>query len=299
MSSQSGYKKQQRLSFLQFLVSVQDFIAVLVLAILSSSLIVFVELLDSFGELLRTTMVMLLSKRLSKDLRFEYNYGVGKIEAIATLFCDGIVFLGLLLTVFFSFYAIIYPSKPSDLLIAVVGVKILNVACDAFFFIKQRKIMKMHYSPIAESNHAAAIAALLFDSVTLVSMFTIWLLRNNVIGGYISPATSIFIALCLMYECIQRTKLALEELTDKTLPEEQQMKILNIMTRFYNSYDQVYDIKSRKSGEAVQVDLHLSFEKDTRFAEIISLKEQMQEEFDRQIGNCTVSILVENNKTRK
>ena len=71
------------------------------------------------------------------------------------------------------------------------------------------------------------------------------------------------------------------------------------MTRFYNSYDQVYDVRSRKSGEAVQVDLHLSFEKDTRFEEIIGLKEQMQEEFDRRIGNCTVSIVVENNKTRK
>ena len=40
-------------------------------------------------------------------------------------------------------------------------------------------------------------------------------------------------------------------------------------------------------------DLHLSFEEKTSFEEIVQLKKQMQEEFDRQIGNCIVNIIVE------
>ena len=72
--------------------------AVLVSAFLSRTILIFVDLLDSLGNLLRTATITILSKKLSKDLRFEYNYGVGKIEAIASLYCDGIVFFGLLLT---------------------------------------------------------------------------------------------------------------------------------------------------------------------------------------------------------
>ena len=293
MSNTSGYKKQQGLSFIQFLAETPSFVAVLVSAILSKTILVFVDLLDSFGNLLRTGMVMLLSKKLSKDLRYEYNYGIGKIEAIASLFCDGIVFFGLLLTLGLSVYSIVFPSQPSDLVIAVVGLKVINVSFDTAFFVKQRNILKMHNSSIAKTNYAAALACLLFDSVTLVSLLAMWLLRNNPIGGYISPVISIFVAVYLMLGCVKRTKEALDELTDKTLPEDMQMKILNILTRYYGSYSQFHSINSHKSGNTVRIDLHLSFEKDTSFEEIVKFQKQMQDAFNGQFDNCTVNVIAE------
>ena len=292
MSNKDGYKKQKNLSFAQFLAETPSFIAVLVSAIVSKTILVFVDLLDSFGNILRTAMVTILSKKLSKDLRFEYNYGVGKIEAIASLICDGIVFFGLLLTLGLSVYSIIFPEHPSDLVIAVVGLKVINVSFDTAFFVKQRKILKTHNSAISETNYAAALAALLFDSVTLVSLLVMWLLRNNPIGGYISPVISIFVAIYLMFGCIRRTRRALDELTDKTLLEEEQMKILNVLTRHYDSYSEFHSIKSQKSGDVTRIDIHLSFEQDTTFEEILALKKQMQEELDSLFGNCIVNIVV-------
>ena len=293
MSTQSGYKKQQNLSFAQLLSEAPAFIVTLISAIFANTMLLFVDLMDSFGNLLRATMVTVLSKKLSKDLRFEYNYGVGKIEAIASLFCNGLVLCGLLLTMGLSIHAIVFPEKPSDSIIAVVGLKVINVCFDTTFFVKQRKILKIHRSAISETNYAAALAALLIDSVTLISLLVIWLLRNNPLGLYISPVISIFIAIYLLGGCIKRTKTALEDLTDKTLPEDMQMKILNILVRFYNSYSQVYAINSRKSGEILQIDLYLSFEKNTSAEEIVNLKKQMQEEFDKRIGNCIVNIVME------
>ncbi|MEE0878333.1 MAG: hypothetical protein UH788_03560 [Treponemataceae bacterium] len=115
MNNNDGYKKQQNLSFAQLLAELPSFIAVLVSAILTRTILIFVDLLDSFGNLLRTAMVTILSKKLSKDLRYEYNYGIGKIEAIASLLCDSIVFFGLLITIGLSIYSIFFPEKPSDL----------------------------------------------------------------------------------------------------------------------------------------------------------------------------------------
>ena len=292
MSNNSGYKKQQNLSFVQFLAETPSFIAVLVSAILSRTILVFVDLLDSFGNLLRTAMVTILSKKLTKDLRYEYNYGVGKIESIASLLCDGLVFFGLFITLCMSVFSIIFPQPPSDLVIAVVGLKIINVSFDTAFYIKQRKIIKTHRSAISETNCAAALAALLFDATTLISLFMMWLLRSNPIGGYISPVISIFVAIYLMFGCIRRTRRALDELTDKTLPEEEQMKILNILTRYYSSYSQFHSINSHKSGDVTRIDIHLSFERDTTFEEILTLKKQMQEELDSLFGNCIVNIVV-------
>ena len=293
MGNKSGYKQQQNLSIAQILAEVPSFVAVLVSAILSRNLLVFIDLFDSFMYLISLSLVVVLSKKLTKDLRYEYNYGVGKVEAISSLLCDGIAFVGLLIALGLSVHKIIFPEQPSDLVIAVVGLKVINVSFDIAFFVKQRKITKTHNSAISKANYAEALSALLFDSVALVSLFAMWLLRDNPIGGYISPVVSIFVAIYLMFGYVKRTRQSLIELTDKTLPEEDQMKILNILTRYYDSYSQFHSINSHKSGEVTSIDIHISFEKNTTFEEILTLKKQMQDEFDSLFGNCSLNIIAE------
>lgn len=295
MSSKLAYKKQQNLSLVQFLAEFPSFIAILISAIISRNLLVFIDLFDSFIYLISLGLIVILSKKLTMDLKYEYNYGVGKIEAISSLFCDGIAFFGLLLTLGLSVNSIIFPEKPSDLVIAVVGLKVINVSFDAVFFVKQRKILKMHKSAISKSNYAEALSSLLFDSVTLVSLFVIWLLRDNPIGGYISPVVSIFVAFYLMVGYFKRTRQSLIELTDKTLPEEEQLKILNILSHFFAEFSQCHSINSHKSGDLIRVDLHLSFEKNTTFEDIVKLKTQMQDEFNTQFINCALNIIIEEN----
>lgn len=295
MGNKTGYKQQQNLSIVQILVELPSFVAILVSAILSRNLLVFIDLFDSFMYLISLSLVVVLSKKLTKDLRYEYNYGVGKVEAISSLLCDGIAFFGLLFALGLSVYEFIFPEQPSDFVIAVVGLKIINVIFDTAFYVKQRNITKIHNSSISKANCAEALSALLFDSVALVSLFAMWLLRDNTVGQYISPVVSIFVAIYLMFGYVKRTRQALIELTDKTLPEKEQMKILSILTQHYSSYTQCYSVNSHKSGDITMIDIHLSFEKNTTFEEILALKTKMQEEFDSQFGNCVVNIVVEYN----
>ena len=142
MSNKSGYKQQQNLSIAQLLAELPSFVAVLVSAILSRNLLVYVDLLDSSMYLISLVLIVLLSKKLTKDLRYEYNYGVGKIEAIASLLCDGMGCFGLLITLGFSIQAIIFPEQPSDFVIAVVGLKVINVSFDTAFFVKHALFRK-------------------------------------------------------------------------------------------------------------------------------------------------------------
>ena len=293
MSNKSGYEKQQNLSIAQFLAELPNFVAVVVSAILSRNLLVYIDLLDSSMYLISLGLIIFLSRKLRKDLRYEYNYGVGKIEAISSLLCDSMGFLGLLITLGFSVQAIIIPEQPSELVIAVVGLKIINVAFDTAFFVKQRKITKIHNSAISKSNYAEALSALLFDSVALVSLFAMWLLRANSIGGYIAPVVSIFVAIYLMVGYAKRIRQSFIELTDKTLPEEQQMKILAILTRYYSSYSQFHSINSQKSGDITRIDIHLSFEKGTSVDEVISLKKKIQDELNQIFENCSINIIAE------
>ena len=294
MSHESGYSEQKNLSSVQLLAEVPTLIETLLSAVFSNALLLYVDLLDSLGYIIRYALVIILSKKLSKNLQYEYNYGIGKIEAISSLLCDGIVLFGMFLTSCISVYSIFFPSRPSDLLLGVAGFKLYDIIWDLAFFVKQRKILKSHQSAMIETNYAAALGALLFDVLAFASLMAMWLLRNNPIGGYISPVVSLCAVVYLTIGCMKRIKTALDELTDKTLPEEQQMKILNVLTRHYNSYSQFHSISSRKSGEVTLVDICLSFEEDARVEAVTNLQKQMQEELNGQLGNCVVNVIVKN-----
>ena len=294
MSNESGYVEQKNLSLVQLLAEVPTLIETLLSAIFSKALLLYVDLFDSLGYIIRYALLIILSKKLSKNLEYEYNYGIGKVEAISSLLCEGIVLFGMFITFCISIYSICFPSKPSDLLIGVAGLKLYDVMWDLAFFAKQRKIFKNHRTSVIEANYAAALGALLFDVLTFFSLLAMWLFRNNPIGGYISPVVSIFAVVYLTVGCVKRIKAALNELTDKTLPEEQQMKILNTLNKHYDSYSQFYSISSRKNGEITMVDIFLSFEEGTMVETLSNLQEQMQEELGAQLGNCVVNIIVRN-----
>jgi divalent metal cation (Fe/Co/Zn/Cd) transporter len=70
------------------------------------------------------------------------------------------------------------------------------------------------------------------------------------------------------------------------------MKILKVLTRYYNSYSQVHSIDSRKIGEITRIDIRLSFENNTRVEDVINLQNQMQDELGSQFGDCTINIIV-------
>lgn len=287
---QHMYQKQQKIAFAQFLVDLPNFIVVLVFAVLSESMIVWVDVLDSMGYVMRSMMVMLMGRKLLRDLRFEYNYGSGKIESMIALLCDGIIFGGLIIMMGVCFYDLRHPDMPGDIVLAAVLMKVVNVSMDVAFLWAQRKVMKENNGAIAKSAYASYLGALLFDGTAMVSLVIAWLLRNNPISWYFSPAVGILLAVYLMYKCIGRIRAVIHELTDKTLPEEMQMKILKVMTGHFDQYAQLHFVKSHRFGDRVAIDLLISFQEDTSFAQILQLKKQVQEELSKLIENCEVNL---------
>lgn len=292
MSEKESYKKQTKLSFLQFLAELPNFIIVTISAVLTGSMIVWMDFVDSLGHFLRTCTVLILAKYLIKDRRFKYNYGAHKLEDIAVLFCDGIVMSGLLIATFMSVYGIFNPSKTSELMIVVVGWKFICVVVDAIFLWGQYKIYKTDKSIFAKSNVAAWVASVLFDSVNFCSALLIWIFNNQKWTWYFAPIISILIAIYLGYKCIGRLKKAISELTDKTLSEDDQMKILKVITRHVDDYSGLCSINSHNIGSKAHIDLVITFPDEKTYQEIVELRQTLQSEISELIKESTVSITI-------
>ena len=144
-----------------------------------------------------------------------------------------------------------------------------------------------------QSEYIAALSALLFDAVALVSLFCVWIMRNSIVSAYISPVLSIIIAVYLFLTCDKHIRQAISELSDRTLPEEEQLKILKVLTKHDNEYSSFGSIKSRYNGTEVIIDISMSFSQSTTYSEIAALQKAMQQELSEEIENCHISIVIE------
>lgn len=292
MKETSSYNKQQKLTIMQFFLELPNFIAVLLSAIFSGSLIVWLDFIDSLGGIFGEGVVMAQSRKLSKDLKFKYNYGVGKVEALTTILCEGIAIGGLVCIMIISIIEIINPAKPSDLIIYVVILKIINVLLDLFFVYKQYKIKKESSSKIIEREFVSNIGALAFDVATLLSLLFIWLFRNYLFSWYIAPILSLVIAIVFTFFYSKHIKNAIDELSDKTLPENLQFKILKVLARHQQEYEYFDNVKSHYNGSELIIDIVICFFDDTPYKDIAEFQKTLQKEITEVLGECVVSLII-------
>ena len=289
---QEAYKRQQRITGLQLLSELPNFVLVLLSAIVSHSLIVWLDFVDTLGNLLSEVIVTVQSRRMSRDLRYEYNYGVGKVEALTAFFTGAIELSGLLCIAVVSVMQIVSPESPSDLLIYVVALKVVNVLFDLWFLRGQAKIRAVNPSAIAETEYLGNIGALAFDGGALLALLAVWLLREHHVSWYVSPVLSLVIAVVMMVFCVKQIHHAMMELADKTLPEEEQLKILKVLNRHNGEYRRFDSIRSRYTGTTVTVDLAVTFDEGTTYRQIEDFRDAVQRELTEEIPNCRVSVIV-------
>ena len=288
-----SYQNQQKVSFLTFLAELPNFVTVTVSAIVSGSLIVWMDFVDSFCNVLNSGFVALLSRKLRRDLKYEYNYGVGKIEAISSLACNGILICGLIFMLLSSVNDLISPKEPSGLLIYVVALKVINVAFDTVFLRAQYKIKKETKTAIATTEFHASLKSFLFDSVALVSLLICWIFRDVRAVWYFSPVICIALSIWFFFGAIQRSGESVRMLTDRTLPEEEQMKILSVLSAFHDRYEKFEFLSTRMSGNTAYIDLKLSFGWDTTYGEIKALCVEITEKMKEQIKDSRISIVID------
>lgn len=292
MNNDQTYKKQQKISSISFAIDIPNVIAVLISAIVSNSILTWLDFVDSLGGFISDTFVMLQSRKMKKNLMFEYNYGVGKLEAITTFLTQSIQSGGLLCVLFISILELFNPSKPSDSLVYVLILKTANILLDSGLLYGQYKINKENHSTVTESELNSFIGSLLFDCATFTSILVVWLLRNNKLTWYISPILSILIGIYLLSRCIRHIKHAVYELTDKTLPESEQFKILKVINEFNDKYFSFVSINSRYNGNYVDIDVVVNFTSDTTYAYMEQFRLELQKELEKEISNCRVKLLI-------
>lgn len=280
-------------SSLNLIAELGNYAAVIATAVVTLSISIFVDLIDSTCNLLRTSFATILSKKLQKNLKFKYNYGTEKLETLITLFCDTLLILGTTFVFGFAIYRLVVPSAQSRYLLVGVIFKAFCVLGDIGLLIINYKVFKKSRTKVAKSNVEGSISSLAFDAGVFLSVLLAFFLTNWSGVVYVEPIATIFIAIFIIVRGIIRIKNYIAELSEVTLNEQEQQKIDMVLAKYFSLYSEFYSANSHKIGETVFVDFRISFEDDKTFNEIKNNLKLFTEELNKSFDKCKVTFVID------
>ena len=264
----------------------------LLAAVLSMSIVLFADAVKCLNEILATFFSYLTIRKMAKGGTGTYDYGMGKFETVTSLITGGVMFVSLLLVFFVAMYRIVNPeSIVHEGAYLGVFLMIVGVCMNTFLWKKNYRVFVRDPSPIMDSQWRLFRTKAISDFSVLLSLVFSLTLSEYAWSYYIDPVASFFIAGVLFFSGWRVISSSLPDLLDKTLDEELQMVIVQHLAAFFNDYAALHGVRSRRSGNAIYIEIFLEFDGEKKMADVQQIIDRITASLESQIPKSRVSIV--------
>lgn len=288
------YKESQNGMMLNFVMEAVNYIAVIVSVVLTFSVAMLMDMLTSTCNFLRISICFFLNKKMQKNLKFSYNYGADRLEGLTALFCDVLMVLGSLIVSGVAAYRLFVPKEVSGFILVAVIFKVVCVLADVGILIPEYLAYKKTKTKIAKNVYEGMLASFALDFGILLGVFFSMILKSWSGVSYIEPVISIVIGVYIIVRAVQRIKVGINELTDLTLDEESQMKILKVVNSHFDEYDNFVGINSHRFGEKIFIDLDFEFSQSTTYENMTTFLDEISNELKADFPESEIKLSISN-----
>jgi len=287
------FNKQSKIALFHFVIEIPYVIFAIVMAVMSHSLIMMMDAMNTTITLVHTGTLLVTAKKLQKDSLFRYDYGMGKIEAFGAFLAAVLLYIGFAVIIVSSAVAFFDHVHPSDILIIAIIMKVVALLIGVKFYVYHHKLLKQTHSKILSSGISLAKKGIWFEVISLSVLIISYTFRFFDWTVYFEPAACIILALYLMAKELKPAKEAVNDLLDRTADEDIQNKVLRCVTPVFDDFQEFRGIRTRQSGEIIYIDLLIGFSPDKKFADIDGLLKKLTESIHKEIPDGKVSIVLQ------
>ncbi len=266
-----GFSKERKATVVATFTATFLALVKLVIGIMSGSVAVLASAMDSILDTAISIFNFFAIKKAEEDANEQFNYGKGKIQAIAGVIEGVIITISGLYIIYEGIIKLIYKKETNMLGVSVV-VMLISIAVTWFLVKYLEKTAKETDSIVVKSDALHYKADLLSNGAVLVALFLVSIsgfdfidaLFGIAIGGYIIYSA---------YEIIKEGVLVL---LDRSLEPEMVAKIGEIIsnTKEINGY---HWLKTRTDGTHNFVEVHLVLDPDMSISKAHDIAEEIIE----------------------
>ena len=286
------FEEKQRAILLSFITAAVMLIPGAVAAVLSNSLIVLADVLQETSEAVGILFAYFAIRKVSRGKDMAYNFGYGKLEGFSSLFIAGIIGVSLVVILFNAWRGIREPEPLSGVGVWIsIAANLTNASYSLVLWRRYTRMKREDPSPIVEGQQSLFRGKFLASCTVMVSLSAGLLFRDQPWSDFIDPVVALGLAAFLAYSAYTLFSVSMDNLMDKTLEETLQIAILRALALNFHRYDELHDIRSRRSGSDIFVEVFLGFDPEVTMGEVMEDIQSIRGSILEEVGPASVSVI--------
>ena len=191
-----------------------------------------------------------------------------------------------------------FAAPPSGVELGIAQLAILpSLARSAYLYLLALRLCRLSDSPMVESYRVNFKTSTLFDAGILLALgLAIVLTRIGGgafvdLAGLIDPTVSLLLAGYMLYSGVRLTGSNFRILMDLPLPEDEQLKIMNVLAREFDHYEGVGTIYTRRSGRRRFLDVELYLDRQATVADAAELQQRMRRQLETHFDDIAFNLI--------
>ncbi len=244
-------------------------------------------------EFIAVLLAWMTIRRIQRGSHHQFDYGVGKLENLSSLIVGLLMFLCLVVIIANAVRSLLHPAHISGAGVWIsAGSQIVYGVVNTRLFLQSRQQARAQNSPLLEAQAGLFITKAVGNGFILLSLGLSTLLAAYNWSLYIDPAASLIIATSILFAALGIFKNSTLDLLDRTLEEQQQIAILRLLAKHFERYEELREIRSRRSGSEVFVEIVLGFPPTQPAAEVEAAARELKSDIEHEITGSRVTIAI-------
>jgi cation diffusion facilitator family transporter len=263
----------------------------IVAAIASGSITVLADLLRA-GLMLMIEIASWVTMWRGHHGKFvAFEYGIGKIERIATIIIAGGLLFSATYTVAAAWGRLSIPEiLPTPGMIFAVIAASYNFAVNLYCAVDFARANQKEGSLILGATLKARISKLVNSGIVVLVLLTASWLSDPKGATMVDVAGALLATGFMVWTAVRLLRESLPDLMDRSLPEHDQLRLLSVVARHFDKFDQFEAVRSRQSGGRAYVDMELEFERMMPLREVQRRCVAIENEIVELIPNAIVNV---------
>jgi len=288
-SSKEDPKKLSTL-FLSFLLEVFFAVVTVYAALIANSVTLWTNAARASLGATLCVLAYFAARRIGSVKNSHFDYGLGKVEHLVSLFGGLVMFATLLIVGFQAGSRFLAPVAPQG---TSVGILVLLVTFTLNFWLFRRfqRLRKSGDSPILLSQYLVYRNAVLASGIALAAVALASALPDHESLYYLDPIGAGILCFFLFQTGLTLTRDSIIQLIDAPLEEATQLAIDQQLIRHFSDYEQLHRIRTRRSGPTVFVEVFLSFDPALSIGEVLDRCQRLKRSLEKSISGSEVWII--------
>ena len=256
----------------------------LVSGVLADSLTIITISIDSGLSLIVNFFAFYSIRVILKKNVFMFPYGTGKLENFSSFLYGALMVPTSVFILYFAVSRFLTPPTHINFGLTQLS-SVPQFLRSLLLFIWAVKLLKKHgtESPMVMSYYVN-FKVTLFSDIGIILAFIAAFILNHLGYRYlaytIDPLFSMLIGVYMFYHGVQLLVSNFKSLINLPLPEEDQLKIMQVLTKNFDRYENIGNIYTNRSGKTRFVEIELFLAPQSDISEVMDLKNSLEKELN-------------------